>query len=499
MRSSFTVNPAKKYYYLYLQHSLERRRDYELNKHDMANQSVGLLLLQLSFPPMLGMVIYSMFSIIDTFFVAKLGSAALAALTITIPIQVLIISLASATGIGLTSLIARTLGSGNVKLADNIAWHGIILSICYGIIFAYIGNHYMDDLLIIFGCTSDTFYLSREFLQIILTGCIFTFIPMNLGNIIQGEGNTFLPILVSLFGMGLNVLFDPIFIFGLGSLPGYGLKGAAMATVCAQIINTCIIIIIVVRRRDQLTWSFKRFRPSLSVIYGIYKVGIPTMIIELAGVVLMGFLNRILAGFSYTAIAALGIFLRVRSLIYMPVYGLQQGTMPIAGFAYGAGNPDRVKEVLIKASVLSLVYMSIICFILHQYPTWIVDFFSDDPALTIMGVTALKLATLTFPLMGPLHILYTVLQALGKGTTAMFLSIARQIIFFLPLLLILPKYLNLNGVWLSFSVSELLCTILALGALIHLWRELQTKNKLAVLLLFQRGYFIRRFMAWLRW
>src|SRR5690606_19598575 len=108
-------------------------------------------------------------------------------------------------GIGLTSLIARTLGSGNVKLADNIAWHGIILSICYGIIFAYIGNHYMDDLLIIFGCTSDTFYLSREFLQIILTGCIFTFIPMNLGNIIQGEGNTFLPILVSLFGMGLNV------------------------------------------------------------------------------------------------------------------------------------------------------------------------------------------------------------------------------------------------------------------------------------------------------
>lgn len=470
-----------------------------MNRYDLGNKSVGRLLLQLSFPPMIGMVIYSMFSIIDTFFIAKLGSAALAALTITIPIQVLMISCASATGVGLTSLISRTLGKGDIKLADNIAWHGIILSILYGFIFAFIGNYYMDDLLIIFGCTPETFFLSKEFLQVILTGCIFTFIPMNLGNIIQGEGNTFLPILISLFGMGLNVLFDPILIFGIGSFEGLGLKGAALATVCAQFINTLIVISIVIRRRALLTWSLNRFRPSLKVVYGIYKVGIPTMFIELAGVVIMAFLNRILAGFSYTAIAALGIFLRVRSLIYMPVYGLQQGTMPIAGFAYGAGNPDRVKEVTIKASVLSFIYMSIICFILHQYPVWIVDFFSDDPALTIMGVTALKLATLTFPLMGPLHILYTVLQALGKGVTAMCLSILRQMFFFLPLLLILPKYFNLNGIWLSFSLSELLCTMVAFVVFVNLWRELQTRNKFAIVLLFQKGYFIRRFMAWLRW
>lgn len=470
-----------------------------MNRYDLANMRVGRLLLKLSFPSMVGMVIYSMFSIIDTFFVAKLGSAALAALTITIPIQVLMISCAAATGVGLTSLISRTLGGGNIILADNIAWHGIILSIIYGLVFAFIGNYYMDDLLILFGCTPETFFLSKEFLQIILTGCIFTFIPMNIGNIIQGEGNTLIPIVISIFGMALNVLLDPVFIFGAGSFAGLGIKGAALATVIAQIINTIIAIGIVVRRRALLTWSIKRFRPSLRVIYGIYKVGIPTMFIEIAGVFIMGVLNRILAGFSYTAIAALGIFLRVRSLIYMPVYGLQQGTMPIAGFAYGAGNVDRVKEVMIKASVLSFIYMSIICFILHRYPVWIVNFFSDDPALTIMGVTALKLATLTFPLMGPLHILYTVLQALGKGVTAMILSILRQLFFFFPLLLILPKYLNLNGIWLAFSLSEFFCTLVAFIVFINLWRELQTRNKVAIVLLLQKGYFIRRFLAWLRW
>lgn len=465
----------------------------------MANKDVGRLLLQLSFPPMLGMVVYSMLLIIDTFFVAQLGSAALAALTITIPIQMLMVSLAAATGVGLTSLIGRTLGAGNFKLADNIAWHGIFLSIICGITFAYIGNNYLDNLLILFGCTPDTFHLSKGFLHILLTGCIFTFIPMNLGNIIQGEGNTFLPILISLIGMTLTVIFDPILIFGVGSFPGFGLKGAALATVCAQFINTFIVIIIVKHRRDLLTWSFKSFKPSLSVIYGIYKVGIPTMVMELAGVILMGVLNRILAGFSYTAIAAFGIFLRIRSLIYMPVYGLQHGTMPIAAFAYGAGNPDRVKEVIIKAAFLSFVYMSIICFVLHQYPTWIVDFFSNNLELTAIAVNALKLATITFPLMGPLHILFTVLQALGKGVTAMCLSIIRQIFFFLPLLFILPKFLSLNGVWISFSMSEFLCTLVSLFVLINLWRELQIRNKFALVLLFQKGYFVRRFMAWLRW
>ncbi len=470
-----------------------------MNKNDMANLRVGHLLLKLSTPPMLGMVVYSMLSIVDTFFIARLGSEALAALTITIPIQMLITSLAAATGVGITSLISRTLGAGNLRFADNIAWHGVILSIIYGLIFAYIGNYYVDPLLLLFGATPETFYLSKEYLHIILSGCLFIFIPMNICNIIQGEGNTFLPILVSVIGISLNVIFDPILIFGLGSFEGLGIKGAAIASIAAQSINTVIVIMIIRRRKALLTWSFKRFKPSIRVIYGIYKVGIPTMVIELSGIIMMGVLNRVLATFSYTAIAALGIFLRVRSLIYMPVYGLQQGTMPIAGFAYGAGNPDRVKEVLIKAAALSFIYMSLICFLLHQYPVWIVSFFSHDPILTIMGVTALKLATLTYPLMGPLHILYTVLQALGKGVTAMFLSIARQMIFFLPLLMILPKYFNLNGVWLSFSLSEFLCTVVAFFVLIGLWRELQTRNKLAVIFLFRRGYFRRRFMAWLRW
>jgi putative MATE family efflux protein len=465
----------------------------------MLDKSIGLLLIKLSFPPMAGMMIYSMFSLVDTFFVAKLGSISLAALTVCIPVLILITSIASATGVGLTSLLSRTLGAGDIKTADNIAWHGLIIGIGYGVFFLLLNANYIDNLLILFGCTPETFVLSKQYLHIILLGCIFTFIPMILGNIIQGEGNTFFPMFVSLIGIALNVIFDPLLIFGFGSFEGMGLKGAAIASVAAEIISSIIIIIYILKKRSFLTWAITNFSPSLKILIDIYKVGIPAMIMEVTGVVIMAFLNRVLAGFSCTAIATLGIFLRVRSLIYMPVYGLAQGAMPIAGFAYGVKNLDRVKETIIKVSVLAFLIMGGAWILIQFYPVWIMDFFSDEPALTLLGITCLRMATLFLPLMGPLTVLYSVLQALGKGTTAMWLSLIRQVIFFLPLLVILPHYLSLKGVWLAFSLSELLTSILAACFLIRLWRELQMKNKVPVVMLLKLGYTFKRIMAWLKW
>lgn len=465
----------------------------------MLDRSVGVLLIKLSFPAMAGMVLYSILNLTDIFFIARLGPVALAAMTISIPIQVFITSIASATGVGLTSLIARTLGRNDIKNADNIAWHGLFISIIYGLIFIIIGMNYLDNLLLFFGCTPETFALSKGYLNIIMLGCVFTFVPVMLGQIIQGEGNTILPILVALIGITLNVIFDPLFIFGIGSINGRGLNGAAMASVLAQIISSLLVVIIVIKRRAFLTWSIANFKPSIRILYGIYKVGFPAMVMEITGTFIMAFLNRVLGGYSYTAVAALGIFLRIRSLIYMPVYGLTQGTMPIAAFAFGAGNVDRVKETIIKASMFSLLFMGISWFAVQYYPLSIMNFFSSDPALTVMGVNCLRLATIFVPLMGPIFILYTVFQALGKGTTAMCLSLLRQLGFFLPLIIILPIYLNLNGVWLAFSLSELLSAVLATVFFIKLWRELQVKNKLPVIMLLNKGYAIKRFLAWLKW
>jgi len=465
----------------------------------MLQDSVARLLFRLSLPVTAGMLLYSLFSLIDTVFVAKLGALPYAALTLVIPLQILLISVSSATGAGLTSLVGRTLGRGDVRLADNVAWHGIVISLIYGVLAIGIGLYYIDSLLITFGCTPDTFALSREYLQIVLWGSMFTFLPMTLGNIIQGEGNTFLPMVISLLGITLNVLFDPIFIFGWAAIPPLGLNGAAIATVLAQVIITVVIIVMVRRRKSFLTWSWAHFRPSFKVIIDIYRVGFPTMVMEVVSVAVLAVINRTLAGYSYTAVAALGIFLRVRSLAYMPVHGLAQGTMPIAAFAYGARLYDRVKETIIKSSALAFLFMGIAWLILQYQPEWVMQFFSQDPMLTVLGVTCMQMATLFLPFMGPLVILYTVLQALGKGFSAMWLSLSRQVGFFLPLLLILPRYYSLNGVWLAFSFSEMLTAVLALIFLIRLWRDLQVRNKLTILMLLRRGYLWQRLKAWLRW
>jgi Na+-driven multidrug efflux pump len=339
----------------------------------MLTQGVAYLLAKLSLPAMTGMILFSMFSLADTWFVARLGPDYLAALTLVIPVQVLITSMASATGVGITSLIGRALGSGQRAYADNSAWHGLGLSIIYGFLLPLLGLAYIDELLCCFGCSKQILLLSKGYMQILLLGSVFTFVPIILCSVIQGEGNTFLPVLVSLVGIISNVILDPIFIFGLGPVKALGLNGAAIAGV--------------------LAWYIMQFHP-LSII----------------------------------------------------------------------------------------------------------QYFSQDPALTILGVNCMRLATVFVPLIGPLLILNAVLQGVGRGFTAMFLSLCRQLGFFLPLLVLLPSQLGLNGVWLAFSISELLAAILAFFIFIHLWQGLRSRPG-RVPFFTQLGwrYLVWRLYTWLKW
>jgi len=465
----------------------------------LANEPVGRLMVRLSFPAITGMILYSLFSLIDTFFVARLGTAALAALTLCVPIEILLVSVGSATGVGITSLLSRTLGQKNLKCADNIAWHGLIICILYGLFFSWLGLSNIDFLLQLFGCTPKIFALSREYLSIMLIGCLFTFIPMIAGNILQGEGNTLLPMLTALAGIILNVILDPVLIFGLGPVEPMGLRGAAWATVVAQIFCTLFALGAMFKKRTFLSWSIQNFRPSIAVMAGIYKVGIPTLLMELLSVVLMVFFNKILMEFSYAAVAVVGIFVRIRSLFYMPVYGLAQGVVPIVGFAYGARNRDRVKETMIKAAVFSMLFVTIGWFVMQYHAVWLMEYFSRDKELVDIGVNCMRLATIFLPVMGPIIILSSALQAVGQGMTAMWLSIIRQLGIFLPALLILPKYWGLNGIWLAFSASELLSGLLAVFFFARLWKDLQSRKRYTVLMAFKRGYMLQRIAAWLRW
>lgn len=456
-------------------------------------------MIRLSLPAMGGMVLYSLFSLTDTFFVARLGAQALAALTLCIPIEVLLISVGTATGVGVTSLISRTLGEKDFRMADNIAWHALFIGVIYACIFSYVGLHVLDFLLRSFGCTEEIYILSQSYLHVLLQGSLFIFVPIMAGSIVQGEGNTVLPTLTALAGIFINVCLDPVFIFGFGPIEGRGLEGAAIATILSQAAASVFMLALMIKRPILLTWSLRNFWPRLRVLSGIYKVGFPTLIVEIILVMVMVVINRTLAGFSYTAVAALGVFARIRSLFYLPVSGISQGVMPIAGFAYGAGNKDRVKEVIIKASVFSFALL--LCgWILMQFRSaWIMQFFSTDPDLTLMGITCMQLATIVLPIMGPIIILHTVLQAAGKGVAAMWLSIIRTVGFFLPSILILPRIFGLNGVWLAYSVSEALSALVSLVFFLLLWKDLQEKKQYTIMLMLKRGAFWKGIKRWLRW
>ncbi len=470
------------------------------NKNNrLASEPVGRLLVRLSFPAMTGMVLYSLFSLIDTFFVAQLGTSTLAAMTLCVPIEILIVSVGTATGVGITSLLARTLGQRDFRGADNIAWHGLFISIIYGLFFSWVGIKSIDSLLLLFGCTSDIFALSREYLSILMIGCLFTFVPMIAGHIVQGEGNTVLPMLVALASIILNVIIDPILIFGWGPVEPRGLCGAAWATVWAQIFCTIIIVGAMIKKRVFLSWSIHHFRPSLKVIMGIYTVGIPSLLMELMGVAIMVFFNKLLMQYGYAAVAAMGIFVRVRSLFYMPIYGLAQGVMPIAGFAFGARNYDRVKECMAKGSVISMALLTLAWLVMQYQAEWIMGWFSQDKALIVLGADCMRMATIFLPCMGPIIILYSILKSLGQGMTALCLSVLRQLGFFLPALIILPGYFGLNGVWLAFSVTEFMSGLLALLFVVRLWRGLQLRKSQGWFWSLNMGYMFRRIGAWLRW
>jgi putative MATE family efflux protein len=470
-----------------------------MKKHALGEDRVGRLIVGLSFPAMAGMMISAFFALIDTFFVSRLGSSALAALTFCIPIEILLASTGAATGVGITSLISRTLGQKNPVKADNIAWHGLAIAVVYGGIFSWLGLVNLERLLVFFGCSPEIFALCRDYLFIILLGSIFNFIPMIAAHIVQGEGNTRLPMLCNIIAISLNVLLDPLLIFGLGVLPPMGLRGAALATVLAQMISAVLIVSLMFKDKILLSWTPAHFRPQLSVMTGIYRVGLPSLVMELLAVFIMSYLNKVLVEFDFTAVAALGVFFRIRAIFYMPIYGLAQGAMPIAGFAYGAGHHDRVKETIIKASFLSTIILIIAWFIMQNYAHEMIRIFSNNPVLISMGVDCMKWATLFLPIMGPIIILNNVLQSLGKGTAAMNLSLLRQLGFFLPALIILPHYLGLKGVWLAFSLTELLSGFLAAIFFITLWRQLQERKRYTLMMLFRRGYFMDRFASWLKW
>nr|WP_243414806.1 MATE family efflux transporter [Sporosalibacterium faouarense] len=433
-------------------------------------------MIKMSVPSILSMMIQAAYNVVDSIWVAKISNNALAALSLAFPIQMILIAVAVGTGVGASSLISRLLGQGRDKEASNAAEHVLIMSVVYGIVMAIGGLLLSKNLIGLFTEDKELIELGSSYIRIILLGSTAMFIPMIANNVLRGEGNTFIPMISMLIGSLINIVLDPFFIFGYGFFPELGIEGAAVATVVSRLLSGVFIVFILFVGKHQINLNFKKFKFDLSIIKGIYAVGLPAMTIQLLASLMMSGLNKILAESGAIAISTMGIYFRLQSFVFMPVFGLNQGYMPIIGYNYGHNNPNRMKETIKLGFIVAFVFTTLGCLLFQIFPKPLIKLFSSDEELLRIAIHALRTISIAFPIIGPAIIGSTTFQAIGKGVPSLVLSFSRQIILLLPLAYILYNTWGLDIIWYSFPISEGISAIL-----MAVWLSKSLKNEFRVM------------------
>lgn len=442
----------------------------------LGTEKILPLLFKLSVPSIIGMLIQALYNVVDSIYIGRYSKEALSALALSFPVQLLLIAIAVGTGLGSSSLISRLLGSGRTQEADNAAEHTIAITIIYGLLFFLLGYFYAPQLFSLLTKDPQLIAMGTEYIKIIMLGSIAMFFPMIANNILRGEGNTLAPMITMLIGAIINIILDPFFIFGIGFFPALGVAGAAYATVLARFISGIFIAIILFSDNNQLQLKMKDFKFKAAIIYKIYKVGLPAMVMQLLASIMILGVNWILSQYHPLSIAAMGIYFRLQSFVFMPVFGLTQGYMPIIGYNYGHHKPQRMKETIKYGFIVAIVFTSA-GFLLFQF--WAKDLillFNSDPKLLTIGEEALKKISLAFPIIGPAIIGSTTFQALGQGVPSLILSFLRQIILLLPIMYFLGQNYGLSTLWYAFPISETIATITMI-----LWLRVTLKKVFATI------------------
>ena len=432
------------------------------------------LILSLSLPGMASMVTMALYNFVDTFWVARLGHQAIAALTIVLPYQILIIAIGVGTGIGISSLASRRFGERNIEATNHVAGQIFPLAGGFGVIFLAAAVFFPEPILTICGATPDIMDFATQYLTIVAWGTPFLFFMMMAGSLLRGSGDAVRPMAFMITATVVNIILDPFLIFGLGPFPELGVRGAALATIIAQILGAGLGFSYIVSRKSAYRVKLAHLRPNLPILYDIYRVGFPSMIIQIMEGVIFALVNSILSAFGSLALAAVGILIRIVDLAFMPMFGVSMGLLPIVGFSFGARLWNRLWRAVKLASVGLMLFMAAATVVMVTFAPDLVSIFNDDPELLAIAVPAMRIGLVALVLVGPMILAVTTLQGLGKGKEALFLSLIRQLVFFVPLLFILSRLLGLTGVWLSFPITDTLAFIVSV---LWLFREYRLQQR----------------------
>jgi putative MATE family efflux protein len=446
----------------------------------LGNAPLGRLLITLSLPGIASTITTSLYNIVNTLWVARLGHEAIAALTIVFPYQILFYAVGGGTGIGISALVSRRFGERNIEFTNHVAGQIFFISAFWGLLFMMTAVFFSDSILPAIGATPDIMEYSKQYFVITSYGAPLMILAMVMSSLIRGSGDAVKPMIIMISGTIINIILDPFMILGIGPFPQMDVRGAAWATVIAQSCGALLGLYYFFAQKTAFRIKASYLRPDMSILRDIYRVGAPSAILQITESFAFMLFNIIVSSFGSIAIAAVGIVMRISDFAYMPVMGVSNGLLPIIGFCFGSRNFKRLWQALKLASIGIVLLLLVITALFEIFAPQIIGIFSKDTEFLSVTIPAMRIMLSTMVLIGPSIMIVTTFQGLSKGKTALVLSLIRQFIVFVPVLFLFRYLFGLTGVWLCSPASDIVGISISLA---FIYREYRMQQRSGFLLI----------------
>lgn len=449
--------------------------DFPAKENKMGVMPMGRLILSMSVPMILSMLVQALYNVVDSVFVARYSQDALAALSYSFPAQNLMIGTATGTGVGVNALLSKSLGEKNFDKANKTAANGILLAMFGSVLFFLFGLFFAEPFITFQTKTPSIIAEGRTYLSIVTMLSFGIFGEIMFERLMQSTGKTIYTMFTQGIGAIINIILDPIMIFGLLGCPQMGVAGAAYATVIGQIVAFVLGIVFNHKYNPEVRLYAKNFKPDFGIIGRIYAVGIPSIIMVGIGSVMTTAMNKILNGFSDVAASVFGVYFKLQSFAFMPVFGLNNGVIPVIAYNYGAQKRKRMLHAVRLGCIIATCFMGIGLLLMQCIPAELFALFDAGEDMLAIGVPALRIISISFVFAGVCIALSSVFQALGKGIYSMYISFARQLVVLVPAAYLLSLSGNVNAVWWSFPIAEIASIAVSLLLFHHVYKTIIAK------------------------
>ncbi len=424
-------------------------------ENKMGVMPIGRLVVSMSVPMMLSMLVQALYNIVDSMWVSRVCEDALTAVSLAFPVQNLMIGVATGTGVGVNALLSRSLGAKDYDRANTVASNGVFLAVISSVVFFFLGVFAVP---LFFrtqvAADSPIYVYGVDYLTVCCAFSFGVFGQIMIERLMQSTGRTVLSMITQLIGAVINMILDPLFILGMGPFPRLEAKGAAIATVTGQIIAFIVAIVLNHHFNREISLKLRGFRPNGRIIGDIYKIGVPSIIMVAIGSVMTYSLNKILLTFTKTAAAVFGVYFKLQSFVFMPVFGMNNGIIPIIAYNYGAGNRRRMTKTVRFSMVLACSIMAVGTALMWLFPETMLKIFDASENMLAIGVPALRTISISFVMAGFCIAMGSVFQAIGKSYFSMIVSFTRQLVVLVPVAYLLSKTGVLENVWWAFPIAE---------------------------------------------